>query len=216
MKMNDDLKDLYEQYLNGALSEDKLTDEERDLISGMLKTEITTLEAEIKELERQWDGLPEEIDREEVFDCEECGSPATDYEMKSEALKRLEFWINKIGLNTNVYTYFENDRLYYSYLTAGGFIGSIDTISYDAKYESKVKSFEKEYDVLVYHCVESQSPFGKLFVMLYVGRDKDEWAVETPMSDGLVMANVYNLDEDFNEIGDVKFGAFQGALVQKV
>ena len=104
--------------------------------------------------------------------------------------------------------------MYYSYLTAGGFIGSIDTITYDAKYENKVKTFEEEYDVLVYHCVESQTPFAKHLVMLYVGRNKDEWAIERPMSDGFVFANVHNLDNDFNEVGNVKFEVFQGALVR--
>lgn len=50
--------------------------------------------------------------------------------------------------------------------------------------------------------------------MLYVGRDKDEWSAERPFSDGFVMANVYNLNEDDNEIGLVNFEAYQGALVR--
>lgn len=104
--------------------------------------------------------------------------------------------------------------MYYSYLTAGGFIGSIDTISYDKKYEKLVKEFENEYDTVVYHCIESKTVFGNFLTMLYVGRDKDEWSGERPFSDGLVMANVYNLDESFNEIGLAKFEAYQGALVR--
>lgn len=135
-------------------------------------------------------------------------------EMKSEALERIKFWIEKFGLNPNIYDYFKAGRLYYSYLTAGGLLGSIDTISYDKKYERLVKEFENEYDTVVYHCIESKTVFGNSLTMLYVGRDKDEWSAERTSSDGFVMANVYNLDESFNEIGLVKFETYQGALVR--
>lgn len=151
---------------------------------------------------------------EKDFDIDELSNAATDEEMKSEGLERIEFWIKNFGLNPNIYNYFSEDRLYYSYLTAGGFIGSIDTISYDKKYEKLVKEFENEYDTVVYHCIESKTVFGNFLTMLYVGRDKDEWSGERPFLDGLVMANVYNLDESFNEIGLAKFEAYQGALVR--
>lgn len=148
------------------------------------------------------------------FDFDEFANAATDEEMKSEALDRIDFWIKSFGLNPNIYGYFKEGRLYYSYLTAGGFIGSIDTISYDKKYEKLVKEFEDDYDTVVYHCIESKTVFGNSLIMLYIGRDKDEWSAERPFSDGFVMANVYNLDEDDNEIGLVKFEAYQGALVR--
>lgn len=148
------------------------------------------------------------------FGFNEFVTAATDEEMKSEALDRIDFWIKNLGLNPNIYGYFKEGRLYYSYLTAGGFIGSIDTISYDEKYEMLVKEFENDYDTVVYHCIESKTVFGNSLTMLYIGRDKDEWSAERPFSDGLVMANVYNLDESFNEIGLAKFETYQGALVR--
>lgn len=153
---------------------------------------------------------------EKDFDIDELADAAIDEEMKSEALERIKFWIKNLGLNPNIYDYFKVGKLYYSYLTAGGFIGSIDTISYDKKYERLVKEFENEYDTVVYHCIESKTVFGNSLAMLYVGRDKDEWSAERPFSDGFVMANVHNLDESFNEIGLVKFEAYQGALIRVI
>lgn len=134
--------------------------------------------------------------------------------MRLEANTRIKILIDNIGLNPKISTYFTEGRLYYSYITAGGIIGSIDTISYNPKYESVFKDFEKEYDTLVYHCIESNTSFGNFLTMLYVGRDKDEWSMEKPSLDGTVMAIVYNFDENFSEIGYIKFKAYQGALIR--
>lgn len=141
-------------------------------------------------------------------------SKATNEEMKQEALNRIKTLVDNVGLNPMVFSYFNEDRLYYSYLTGGGFIGSIDTVSYDPLYEKTVKNFEKMYDVLVYHCVESDTSFGKTLIMLFVSRDKASWEQQRPSASGIVSANVYNIEEDFDEIGDVKFKSYQGALVR--
>ena len=51
-------------------------------------------------------------------------------------------------------------------------MGSIDTISYDKKYEKVVKDFETKHpDYLVYHAIESITSYGKLLSLLYVGDD---------------------------------------------
>lgn len=44
--------------------------------------------------------------------------------------------------------------------------------------------------------------------------NKDEWSAERAFSDGFVMANVYNLDENNNETGLVKLESYQGVLVR--
>lgn len=60
---------------------------------------------------------------------------ATKVEIKEEAINRIKTLIKKCKLNPNVLKYFKEDKVYYSYLTAGGFIGSIDTVSFDKNYE---------------------------------------------------------------------------------
>ena len=141
-------------------------------------------------------------------------SKATKEEMKTEALDRIDTLVKNAGLNPNVYKYFEEERLYYSYLTAGGFMGSIDTISYDPSYEEAARNFERIYNTLVYHCVEDNSPFGKCLILLYVGSDKEDWPEERPAKDNSLLANVVNLDEDFDEIGYVRFESMGGALIR--
>ena len=77
---------------------------------------------------------------------------ATKTEIKEEAINRIKTLIEKCNLNSNVLKYFNEGKVYYSYLTAGGFMGSIDTISYDKDYEKAVKDFEiKHQNYLVYH-----------------------------------------------------------------
>ena len=141
-------------------------------------------------------------------------SKVTKEEMKLEALSRINSFVKQTGLNPNVYNYFQEGGVFYSYLTANGLLGSIDRISYDPSYEAAVKTFEKRYEKLVYHCVESDIGFGKNLIMLYVGNDNDYWEQERPSDDGVVMANVWSVDEDFDEIGYVKLSSFQGALVR--
>lgn len=60
---------------------------------------------------------------------------ATRKEIKDEAINRIKALIKKCNLNPNVLRYFQEGKVYYSYLTAGGFMGSIDTISYEKDYE---------------------------------------------------------------------------------
>lgn len=48
-------------------------------------------------------------------------------------------------------------QIYYSYLTAGGWIGSIDKLEYDKRYPEIVAECEKKYNCLVYHVIESGS-----------------------------------------------------------
>ena len=141
-------------------------------------------------------------------------SKATNEEMKQEALERIDSLVKTKGLNPKVGEYFSEGRLYYSYLTAGGFIGSIDTISYNPSYESKVKSFERLYDVLVYHCIEDISIMGETLIMMFVSRNKDDWRSERPNKKGNVMANVLNFEMNFDEIGTIKVDSHQGALIR--
>ena len=142
----------------------------------------------------------------------EGGDPRCSKEqMKKEATSRLEQLVNNIGLNPNVAKYWEDDgQLYYSYLTGGGFVGSVDKIDYDPKNIAVVKQFEAEYGSMVYHAIENKGTL----ILLSVSNDLDEWEYER-LEDNVIMAYVHNFEyPDQSEFGDVALNAWQGALVR--
>lgn len=127
--------------------------------------------------------------------------------MKNEAINRLGILERNFGLNPNVRKYFIDNRLYYSYLTAGGFMGSIDTIQYDPRYEEIVRKFEKENGCLVYHVIESDN----MLSLLFVSDNEDIWSDERPNTSG-IKAHVVNINDKSSEDGYIKLDVLQGAL----
>ena len=61
-----------------------------------------------------------------------------------EGLLRLKELEVAFDLCPNIYKYFKEGKLYYSYLV-GGLVGCIDTINYDERYAKVVKKFEEYY-----------------------------------------------------------------------
>lgn len=139
-------------------------------------------------------------------------------EIKNEAINRIKTLIEKCNLNPKVLKYFKEGKIYYSYLTAGGFLGSIDTISYDKAYEQSVKKLEMEHpDYLVYHVIETITLSGKFLSLLYVSSEKEDWESERLQSDNAIMAYVLNLDvPKLSEFGYITVEGFgeSGALVR--
>ena len=142
----------------------------------------------------------------------------TKVEIKEEAINRINTLIEKCKLNPNVLKYFNEGKVYYSYLTASGFMGSIDTISYDKDYEKAVKDFEtKHQDYIVYHAIESITSKGKFLSLLYVSDDKEEWESERLESNNSIMSYVLNIDNsELSEFGYIAIDGFMesGALVR--
>lgn len=142
----------------------------------------------------------------------------TKTEIKNEATNRIRTLTEKCNLNPNVLKYFNEGKVYYSYLTASGFMGSIDTISYDKNYEKAVKDFEAKHpNCQVYHAIESITAHGKLLSLLYVSDDKEEWQSERFESNNSIMSYVFNLDNpDLSEFGYIAIDGFMesGALVR--
>ena len=139
-------------------------------------------------------------------------------EVRKEAENRIQTLVDSNGLNPNVLKYFNEGRIYYSYLTAGGMMGSIDTISYDPAYEKAVRDFEDTYSgYLVYHAIESESFFGKMLSLLYVSNEESDWDFERP-DKGILMTYTVNLDdEELSEFGDITLteSGMDGALVRQ-
>ena len=132
---------------------------------------------------------------------------------KQEALQRMETLIEKFNLNPNLHKYLSEDRLYYSYLTAGGLLGSIDTISYEEENERICREFEEKYGAYVYHTIESETIYGKMLAMLYVSKNEQEWEYER-LSDDYITSYVYNFADDDGAFGDIFLASVDGALVR--
>lgn len=95
---------------------------------------------------------------------------------KEEAVKRLEELTKTFNLRpNNILKYFKEDKIYYSYITCKGLLGTIDTINYDKRYAEVVDRFEEEYDCLAYHVIET----GNTIALLFVSDNKEEWEFET-------------------------------------
>lgn len=126
--------------------------------------------------------------------------------MKKIALENIEKLINKLGLNPNVKKYFEEGKVYYSYLTAGGWMGSIDDIEYDKRYPSIVAECEKKHNCLVYHAIESGDMLSLLFVTpKYANR----------LIGKTIVAYVYNLNApEMPDCGEIWLTSLHGALVR--
>lgn len=142
----------------------------------------------------------------------------TSVEIKNEAINRIKTLIEKCNLNPKVLNYFKEGKIYYSYLTAGGFLGSIDTISYEKAYEQAMKKFEMEHpNSLVYHVIEIITLSGKFLSLLYVSNEKEDWECERLQSDNAIMSYVLNLNNPkLSEFGYITIEAFgeSGALVR--
>ncbi len=128
----------------------------------------------------------------------------------AEAIRRLTALEGMYLLNPNIKKYFSEGRLYYSYLTGGGYIGSIDTISYDKRYEEIVKKFEAETSALVYHAVEHRNTLSLFFVSPSIS----QWEREQPQKEG-VLAQVFDLDTGESRQGYIKLDVLQGAFYRR-
>jgi hypothetical protein len=164
--------------------------------------------------------------------------------MKAEALTRLEELCDEMGLNPKVFDYFNKGKLYYSYLTAGGYMGSIDTINYDKRYADAVKAIEKETGALVYHVIETQSQFFNktysgaveitdnetsimycpvaetkdrnvtLLALLFVSKYEEDWETEH-LDDNMIYAYVCCPDSPLDyEVSTIVLSSKQGALIR--
>ena len=81
---------------------------------------------------------------------------------------------------------------------------------------SFIKDFETKHDALVYHAIETSTPFGKMFALLYVSKYEDEWEDDRiNLEEGLQNCYVKNLDDDWcSEFGYIQFKRCFGGVVR--
>lgn len=130
--------------------------------------------------------------------------------MKQEAINRLKKLIDQVGLNPVVVEEFKDGRLFYSYLTADGLLGSVDTIHYDERYAKVVEEFEERTGALVYHAIESFS----MLELLFVSKNTRNWEYEQ-FDSGWIDSYVYNFAyPGYSEWGQIKLTSYLGALMR--
>lgn len=125
--------------------------------------------------------------------------------MKAEAVKRmkkLRIWMTAIDEFRN------EDKVNVS---RSGFLYWLNN-----DYKKLVSDFEKEYGGVVYHCIESNTEFGKLLSVLYVSCHPDEWSSDMQdLKEGCPLVYVFNLDCDyFSEFGSIGIRNRFGGLVR--
>ena len=188
------------------LKEDTCTETEKDMWMSMIKRYRRPFLKSMRDrMDTELYGFCEQIIKQNSITGITDPDP-----VRREALYRIELLIRQTGLNPNIRKYYKQGRLYYSYITGGGFIGSIDTISYNPRNEMIVKNTERMYGIHVYHAVESAYPWESL-ILLYVENDPGEREYGRP-DHGYVMAYVHNFELGEGEFGYVGFSAYQGAL----
>ena len=127
-----------------------------------------------------------------------------------EGLLRLKELEVAFDLRTNIYKYFKEGKLYYSYLV-GGLVGCIDTINYDERYTKVVKEFEETYDYVAYHVIESAGSIA----LLYVSDDEEDWEEERLFDNTYISVYVHNFESpESSEFGDIVVSSSEGALIR--
>ena len=135
--------------------------------------------------------------------------------MRKEAKRRLQLLVDEYTLSSSVIKYYEENKIYYSYMTAAGIMPSIDNIEYDSSYVECIKSFERESGNIVYHAIESEMYGIKTLALLYVSKDfegNSDWKYEN-----YIMSYVVNIDKpELSEYGDILVSGSDpiGALVR--
>ena len=134
---------------------------------------------------------------------------------KQEAIERLKILHDQYDLMETVINEFEKkDTVYYSEHHRK--VGILYWASNEEKYVRLMKKFEEEHNALVYHAILSSTTFGKLFTMLYVSKNMDEWKTDQEeLSEGIPFVYVKNLDDDScSEFGCIQIVSANGGITR--
>lgn len=126
---------------------------------------------------------------------------------RQEARNRLLQLKQSLHISQLILKGFENKKLYYSYIP---FVGNAKVAVLDKKRLAIVENFQKRYNSLVYHAIESYG----MIALLFVSDDKENWEYER-FEDNYISAYVYNINHpECSEFGDIVLTSDSGALVR--
>lgn len=126
-------------------------------------------------------------------------------EQKKECLTRLKL----SGLCNEVITDFQKGQLYKT--------ERLGILYYLNEREmAVVKDFEKRHNAVVYHILHTNTEFGELLAILFVGQYKEEWEMDKEdLKQGIAFSYVYNMDcPEYSEFGSIGFVARFGGLIR--
>lgn len=135
-----------------------------------------------------------------------------------EAEKRLEILESKYGMLNHIREDFISDRtLYYSSQGFHPIVGSLYWISNRPELEDTVKKFEKEKNVVVYHCIYSKTEFGDMLNILFVGENEQDWEMEEYLMQYRKKSFAYikNLEDDeLSDFGNISIRGINGGIIR--
>lgn len=127
---------------------------------------------------------------------------------KAEAINRMK----ALDLYAPYIKSFEKkDEIFLSEMTGG-----VYEFSDNEELVEKIKSFEEENDVLVYHVIRTMTQFGELYNFLYVSDYEEEWDMDNAdIAAGYALAYVWNkTDEWCSEFGSIGVRGQFGGIVR--
>ena len=144
-----------------------------------------------------------------------CSVALSNQEMYLKAVSCLKDLEAQRGISPKIRAYFQQGKLYYSYLTGGGFLTCIDTIAYNPAYEACVRRFQQQYDALVYHVIESVIPgTGTILDLLYIGREDPGEEYAYLFEGRYVSCYEVNLDTGAADFSDIPVESVNGILIR--
>lgn len=78
----------------------------------------------------------------------------------------------------------------------------------------QIREIEGNYGILTYMVVKTETEFGVLYDLIYVGRDKDDWEIDAGlMEDSVTMSYCINSTiPEFSEFGTIGLGNKLGGM----
>lgn len=136
--------------------------------------------------------------------------------MNNEAIKRLK-WLVSQGVWDEVLNKFKEGKACVA--IPMNVVGELTGVSFTFDEKPDLKAikddFEKKYGTVVYYGMYNHTVFGDFLALLFVAETKGEW--EMNMKDlkaGYPLAYVYNLGDEFGEIGTISFEVANGGLIR--
>ncbi|MEE0930538.1 MAG: hypothetical protein UIM53_06015 [Acutalibacteraceae bacterium] len=140
--------------------------------------------------------------------------------MREEAIKRLSIW----KADEYAFELFKADsiiifeRFNNCVVTKDKKIISNDFVVLGAEVPhnilKKIRNLESEYNILVYMVIRTETGFGELYDLIYVGQYEEEWEMDYCLMEDMVTMS-YCINEtvpEFSEFGTIQLANKEGGL----
>ena len=126
----------------------------------------------------------------------------------NEAVARMK----KLGIMADTIKQFEQGKVSQS---IDGFMYWVDENT-ENNLKAQIDEFEQKNNAVVYYVITTNTAFGLLYSLLFVGDDEAEWEYENEdLADGYAFSYVINADEPmFSEFGTIGVGQRFGGLIR--